>query len=156
MRKLIIILSIYVYLIYCIANNIKIKDLEQDDVIKIEIKGEVIEDKVITCKIGDTINDVISNVELTNNSDLSAISLLEKVYDNQIIYIPKNINESKISINSASLYELSVLPGIGKSIAKRIIDYRTENGSFHSLEDLKYIQGIGEKKYEKLKSYICL
>ena len=48
------------------------------------------------------------------------------------------------------------LPGIGESKAKDIIDYRTKNGPFKKLEDLKNIPGIGENVYNKLKENITL
>lgn len=47
------------------------------------------------------------------------------------------------------------LPGIGQSMAQRIIDYRTSS-PFQSLEQLMEVSGIGPKKYEKLKDFIAL
>lgn len=60
----------------------------------------------------------------------------------------------KIDINSASLKELKQLPFIGEKIAKEIINYRTKNGRIQSLEELKKIKGIGEKKISLLAGYI--
>ena len=67
-----------------------------------------------------------------------------------------NISTNKISINNASKEELMTLPGIGESKAKDIIDYRTKNGPFKKLEDLKNIPGIGENVYNNLKENITL
>jgi len=62
----------------------------------------------------------------------------------------------RIDINSASIEELQELPGIGPKIAQRIIEYRKKYGCFKYLEELKKVKGIGEKKFEKIKSLIYL
>ena len=59
-----------------------------------------------------------------------------------------------IDINTANKDELKLLPGIGDELAKRIVDYREENGFFASVEDLKNVSGIGEKKIDDLRYYI--
>lgn len=64
--------------------------------------------------------------------------------------------EEKISINTATADELDLLPGIGPSYAKAIIDYRTKNGPFVRLEDIQQVKGIGPKTFEKLKDRITL
>ena len=43
---------------------------------------------------------------------------------------------------------------MGDALAQRIITYRNENGKFKSIEDLKNVSGIGNKKYDSLKEYI--
>ncbi len=61
-----------------------------------------------------------------------------------------------ISINKATVEELTMLPGIGQAKAQDIIDYRLTNGPFQSIEDLKNISGIGESVFAKIKDYITL
>ncbi len=62
----------------------------------------------------------------------------------------------KININTATIEELDVLPGIGPAIAQRIIDYRTQDGPFKQLEDLKEVRGIGDVLFSQVKDYITL
>ena len=58
-----------------------------------------------------------------------------------------------VNINTASKRELEALPGIGEVLSQRIIDYRSANGRFQSVDELVKIKGIGEKTLEKLKPY---
>ncbi len=65
-------------------------------------------------------------------------------------------SKSKININTANQTELETLPGIGASTAKKIIEYRKEEGKFSSIQDIKKVNGIGESKYSKIKDYITV
>lgn len=67
---------------------------------------------------------------------------------------PAAVQEGKVNVNIAGVTELMELPGIGKKKAQAIIDYRTLNGSYHSLSDLGKVKGIGTKMLEKLKALV--
>ena len=67
-----------------------------------------------------------------------------------------SLNVQKISINTADKVSIAALPGIGDALAQRIIDYRTKNGSFATIEDLKNVSGIGDARYNKIKDQITL
>jgi competence protein ComEA len=64
--------------------------------------------------------------------------------------------KEKTSINKASIEDLDALPGIGPVLAQRIIDYRSAEGGFKTLEELKEVSGIGEAKYRSVKNLIRL
>ena len=62
----------------------------------------------------------------------------------------------KININTAAREELEGLPGIGETLAGRIVEYRQENGAFTEPEDLLAVKGIGEKTLEEIREYVIL
>lgn len=96
------------------------------------------------CVCPDTNNSACINSSSTkNSSSKTSDSITEK-------------NNSKVSINSASLEELMTLSGIGEAKANAIISYRQENGNFNTLEDIKNVSGIGDSVYEKIKNNITL
>lgn len=67
-----------------------------------------------------------------------------------------DMSSKKVNINTATQEELDTLPGIGPSIAAKIIDYREQNGKFNSIEEIKEVSGIGDAKYEKIKDSITI
>lgn len=62
----------------------------------------------------------------------------------------------RLNINSASVLELAQLPGIGQTIAQRIVDYREANGSFRSVEELTDVEGIGAKRMDELRDLVTV
>ena len=86
--------------------------------------------------------------------NLSAIEEdLSSDRDRSAIFENTNLS-SPININMASCKDLESISGIGEVIARRIIDYRNQFGSFEDLEDLKKVKGIGGKKIEAIKKRI--
>lgn len=63
---------------------------------------------------------------------------------------------NKINLNTASQEQLSELPGVGKKKAAAIVEYRTKNGDFTSVDDLVNVKGIGNKILNKLRDQITL
>ena len=61
-----------------------------------------------------------------------------------------------ININTATLEELDLIPGIGPTLAQRILDFREEIGGFQHVDELLDVKGIGEKTLDKIKEYITL
>jgi competence protein ComEA len=64
--------------------------------------------------------------------------------------------QGKININTATIEELRLLPGVGDSTANNILAYRKANGPFKTLGDVVKVKGIGEKKFKKLQVYLKL
>lgn len=147
--------------------------------IVVEIKGEVVKPDVYELESGSRINDLINLAGgITENGDIESINRAEILNDGDCIII-KNIqfknegNEEekenllldnnslksesrKININSADKEELMTLTGIGETKASSIIEYRSKNGKFVSIEQLAEVNGIGIKTVEKLKDKITI
>ena len=91
--------------------------------------------------------------------DISNYTLSDLVTDGMTYNVPnindKNVESILININTATLEELTSIPGIGDIIAGRIISYR-ETMPFTSTEDIKNVSGIGDSMYEKIKDYITI
>ena len=86
-----------------------------------------------------------------SSGDVSEISVES---DSKKSDLGTSTNHTIVNINTATQTELETLPGIGPSLALKIINYRKENGKFSSSEDIKNVSGIGESKFEQLKKYI--
>ena len=154
-------------------------DVQSNNEVVIDISGEVINPGLYRL-----VGDVRINDALIRAGGLSAqadrdwvaknLNLAEKLMDGQKIFICKigdvlgdqsrdvSQNVSTISdikvvrINTATIEQLDTLSGVGPSIAKKIIDYRTQNGGFKNIEELKLVSGIGDKMYEKIKDDVSL
>ena len=61
-----------------------------------------------------------------------------------------------LNLNTATVSQLETLPGIGKSTAERILEYREKSGGFKKIEDLMNVRGIGEKSFLKLKPLVTV
>lgn len=63
---------------------------------------------------------------------------------------------AKININSDSVSELAKLPKVGPALAKRILEYRKQNGNFKKPSEIKKVKGIGPKIYQQIQPYISV
>jgi comEA protein len=61
-----------------------------------------------------------------------------------------------VNLNTATPAQLDELPGVGKAMAERIIEYRQKSGGFKKTEELMNVQGIGEKNFLKLKALVTV
>ena len=146
----------------------------------VEIKGEVAKPDVYQLEEGSIIKDLIDMAGgVTEEADLSRINRAEELLNHELIIIG-NINDETessvvqnnstyssngnnsdkvstlININTADLEQLKEITWIGNIKAQSIIDYREANGGFKSLEELKNVDGIGDKTFEKIKEQITL
>ncbi|MBD3296131.1 MAG: hypothetical protein GF392_02035 [Candidatus Omnitrophica bacterium] len=62
--------------------------------------------------------------------------------------------QGRVNVNTATMKELTAVPGIGERTYARISEYRAQHGDFETLEDLVNIKGIGSKKLEKMRPYL--
>ena len=69
---------------------------------------------------------------------------------------PSASSGAPINLNTATVAQLETLPGVGKSTAERILEYRQKNGGFKKVEDLMNVRGVGEKSFLKMKPLITV
>ena len=62
----------------------------------------------------------------------------------------------KVNLNTASEEQLQTLPGIGPSMAKRIVEHRNKVGKFAKIEEILNVKGIGEKNFQKIKDRLVV
>ena len=144
---------------------------------KVYISGEISKEGVYEFEDGDRLDDLIKKAGgLTENANAKDLNLAMKLEDEMKIYIPsiyeissddtadtipiitsdsKDSSKDKININKASKEELMTLPNIGDKRADSILEYR-ESNKFETIEDIKNVNGIGEKFYQSLKDLITV
>ena len=154
-RKLILYLLAVLTILFQ-SVGVENMDLEEKKKISVEIKGEVEKQGVYEMDLGSTLEDLLKSAKPYPDADLSSFSLQKRLHHLELVVVKKKEEKKLVSINSAGIEELATLPGIGKTTAQKIIDYRQEKGSFLSLEELMNVKGIGKSKYEKIKGSITL
>ena len=148
-------------------------------VITVYISGEVNKPGIVTLSDGDRLATAVEKVGgTTKKADLNGVNMAVKLQDEMHYTIPKigdiarednskletndntNQNEalktSQININTATIEELDKLPGVGEATANKIVSHRNDNGEFKNIEEIKNVNGIGDKKFEAMKELICV
>lgn len=146
----------------------------------VDVDGAVVRPGVYRLKDGARVSQAIDAAGgLTVEADVTGLNRASKITDGQKIYVP-TVGEQQaaaavggaessaattpgagsssglVNINTASAAELQTLSGIGPSMAQSIIDDRSKNGPFASVDDLMRVSGIGEKKLAIIKDCICI
>ena len=136
-------------------------------IIFIHVAGKVSKPGVYPVLRGTRVIDLIAHAGgALKGVDLSDINLARQVVDGEQIYVAdaetngsrgtSSKYNGKVNINRGTVMSFDSLPGIGPVIARRIVEYRKVNGPFLSLEDLKKVQGVGTKIFERIKGRLTL
>jgi len=116
----------------------------------ISIDGAVVKPGFYPLQASDSIEALIRAAGGTDSSaNLSGLEL----------YIPGvgvGQGAQKIDINRAEVWLLDALPGIGETLAQRIVDYRQKNGLFRNTDELLKVPGIGTATYDRIKDLITV
>lgn len=153
------------------ADNVE-KSIEEEvnnEFIMVDVSGAVKEPQVVRLTEGSRVADAIEAAGgLTDNADTVMINQAAFLTDGEKIYVPEEGEDvtgiefgsgtgrtsSKIDINTATSEELQTLSGIGPATAEKILQYRSDVGYFKSIEEIKNVNGIGDKTFDELKEYI--
>jgi competence protein ComEA len=146
----------------------------------VDICGEVARPGVYHLAAGARICDLLEAAGgATGRAELAAVNLAAKLTDGQQVVVPKRgqavstapsagvsggsggasvpgAAAGPVNLNLATVEQLDALPGVGPSTAQKIVDYRTSNGGFRSVEDLKNVSGIGDAKFAALKDLVTV
>jgi competence protein ComEA len=145
----------------------------------VEVRGAVNKPGVYTLPVGSRVQDALALAgNTTDTADTRPLNLARRLNDGEQIVVPvigevlptsvatpgqgahlstpTRIPGSKINLNTATLAELDTLSGIGPALAQRIIDYRTQNGNFKTIEDLKKVRGIGDTLFNQIKDWLTV
>jgi len=142
------------------------------DMIIVDVAGAVKNPKVVELPADSRVADAVTAAGgLTESADTSQVNQAAFLTDGEKIYIPEidennaeikgfsgivSKDASKIDINTATSEELQTLDGVGPATAEKILDYRNDVGYFKKIEEIKNVDGIGEKTYENLKNDITV
>lgn len=136
----------------------------------VSVVGKVRSPGLVTVPSGARVADALSAAGgVFDGTDITALNLARKLTDGEQVYvgipappsaIPQQADPSaapgKVNLNSATAEQLDSLPGVGEVTAKRIIDWRTEHGSFTSIDQLQEVDGIGTAKFAKLRDQVTV
>lgn len=136
-------------------------------VLTVHVAGAVVHPGVVRLEEGTRVMDAVEGAGgPLPEADLDALNLAQPVQDGQKINVPRKgenggstqgqggKTSGKVNINQAGPDELEKLPGIGPTLAERIVSYRERNGGFRSIEELRKVSGIGEKKFAELRDLV--
>ncbi|MFA5078029.1 MAG: ComEA family DNA-binding protein [Dehalococcoidia bacterium] len=130
--------------------EIILSDSRQPDIDgDVYIGGSVARPGIYATRPGDTLTALISAAGVSDNADVGSVS----------IYVPargETIRPQKVDLNRADSWLLQALPGIGEGKATQIVEYRTANGPFHSVDDLLKIRGFGKTAVDDLRAYVSV
>ena len=140
----------------------------------VHVTGAVANPGVYATEVGSRVFDIVAMAGgFTKKADQASVNLARVVSDGEQLLIFEQVSSTNaapttsktstgsiagtlISLNRASQSELEELPGVGPTLAQRIIDWRTANGGFKSLEDLLEVGGIGDKLFAGIQGKVAL
>ncbi|MEY4434805.1 MAG: hypothetical protein RIR16_845 [Actinomycetota bacterium] len=139
--------------------------LVNDAKIFVHVIGEIKRPGIYQLEPNSRIFDLIFQAGgFTEDANTASINLARELRDGEQLRVlnvsetpsTNDIESSTININSADAADLDRLPGIGPTLAQRIIDFRTANGFFTSINQLRKVSGIGQKLFDQIKTQVGL
>jgi len=125
--------------------------------VKVYVSGAVVRPRVYELSSADRVEDAVRVAGgPTADADLERINLAVRLRDEMQVHVPRRLpaGQARLSINRATAAELEGLPGIGPVTAARIVDYRTRNGTFTSIEQLRDLRLVSAATFERIRDLI--
>lgn len=134
----------------------------------IHVVGEVVTPGIYEIPANSRVIDaVMAAGGLSAQAAECGINLAREIKDGEQLLIPsldsgcfsgasEASGTAQVSLNNASVDQFDTLPGIGPTLAKRIVEWREQNGGFTAIEELNDVSGIGDKLYSGLTDLISL
>ena len=150
--------AVYLYRLFSLPHSTEITISPPSPEISVYVEGEVVNPGVYVLEQGTLISDAIEAAGgFTSNADQGSVNLSATPKDSMQIHVYRAGEvPQKVNINTAEVWLLESLTGIGETLAQRIVDYRTTNGYFQSIDDLTEVDGIGAAVFEKIKDKITV
>ena len=101
-------------------------------------------------------NRSVHGVRVDSSDSVQASDGIAPSPSNEQLLVHDGQKDDLVNIHYAEVEELMSLPGIGEVLAGRILEYRETYGSFHRVQELTKVEGIGEKKLIQLLDYITV
>lgn len=141
--------------------------------VTVDVEGKVPKPGIVVLPVGSRVVDAVEAAGGAPHKHLAGLNLAALLSDGQQIVVgapaggvvvaapgaggpPAGMPGARVSLNAASLTELETLPGVGPVTAQAIIDWRTTNGAFSSVDELLEVDGIGPKTYDALRPLVTL
>jgi competence protein ComEA len=137
----------------------------------IDIAGAVRRPGLYRLRQGARVADAVRRAGgATRRADLSLVNLAQLVADGEQVIVPRRgapappsggggggaaTMSGPVHLNSATVEQLDVLPGVGPVTAQKIVDYRTKHGAFSSVDELDAISGIGPARLDQLRDLVA-
>jgi competence protein ComEA len=134
----------------------------------VDVAGDVRRPGLVRLRAGARVADAVRAAGgALPGSDLDALNLARKVVDGEQIVVGAPVPTTStgdtpaasggvVSLNAATVEQLDGLPGVGPVLAQRIVSWREQHGAFASVDQLREVGGIGERKLADLRPLVTL
>jgi competence protein ComEA len=139
-------------------------------VVVVQAAGAVVHPGLFRLPSGARVDDLVQAAGgLAADADPDRVNLAALLTDGEKVYVPRvgeaippdaggaaasSSSSGPIDLNTATIAQLDTLPGVGPATAQAIVDYRSQHGRFHSVDELLNVRGIGQAKLDEIRALV--